>query len=116
MDFFHGLDNGRHADFKVQYLDRLQVKSIKAPQELNTVFNLHNNWLKPKALPGGCYASKYPTWADHVEKKKGDRKTKGKNDKNQNKEQRKQTAAGQNKDANQEGKRKQGTKKLECFI
>jgi hypothetical protein len=53
MDFFHGLDNGRNADFKVQYLNGLQVKSIQAPKELNKVFALANNWLKPKALAGG---------------------------------------------------------------
>jgi hypothetical protein len=70
MDFFHGLDNGRYADFKVQYLNGLQVKSIPAPTDLNTVFNLTNNWLKPKALAGGGYASTYATKVDHVEKKK----------------------------------------------
>jgi hypothetical protein len=61
MDFFHGLDNGRYANFKVQDLNRLQVKSIQALMELNTVFNLANNWLKPKALAGGGYASTYAT-------------------------------------------------------
>jgi hypothetical protein len=53
MDFFDGVDKGRYADFKVQYLNSLQIKMITAPTDLNTLFNLANNWLKPKALPGG---------------------------------------------------------------
>jgi len=69
MDFFDGLDNGRYADFKVQYLNSLQIKTITAPRDLNTVFNLANNWLEPKALPGGGYASTYATKVDKVEKK-----------------------------------------------
>jgi hypothetical protein len=66
MDFFHGLDNGRYAEFKVQYLNGLQVGSIVAPRDLNTIFMLANSWLKPKALAGGGYASTYATRADHV--------------------------------------------------
>jgi hypothetical protein len=31
---------------------------------------LANNWLKPKALVGGGYASTYAAKVDHVEKKK----------------------------------------------
>jgi hypothetical protein len=69
MDFFDRLDNGRYADFKVQYLNSLQIKTITAPRDLNTVFNLANNWLEPKALPGGGYASTYATKVDKVEKK-----------------------------------------------
>jgi hypothetical protein len=85
MDFFHGLDNGRYADFKVQYLNGLKVKSIKAPKDLNEIFTLANNWLKPKLLPGGGYASTYATRVDKVEKKRetGKQDGKGKPDKNE---------------------------------
>jgi hypothetical protein len=69
MDFFDGLDNGRYANFKVQYLNSLQIKTITAPTDLNTVFNLANNWLKLKALPGGGYANTYATKVDKVDKK-----------------------------------------------
>jgi hypothetical protein len=69
MDFFHGLDNGRYADFKVQYLNGLQFKSSKVPKDLDKIFTLANNWLKPKSLPGGGYASTYATRVDKVEKK-----------------------------------------------
>jgi hypothetical protein len=55
MDFFHGLDNGRYADFKVQYLNSLQVTSIVAPTELNTIFDLANNW------PSQVEATQAPT-------------------------------------------------------
>ncbi len=40
-----------------------------APKDLNTIFTLANNWLKPKALAGSGYASTYATRVDHVEKK-----------------------------------------------
>jgi hypothetical protein len=96
MDFFHGLDNGRYADFKVQYLNGLQVKSIAAPTELNTIFDLANNWLKPKALTGGGYASTYATKADFVEKKKG-------GEKNANK---KEQGSGIKQGADPDGKKK----------
>jgi hypothetical protein len=43
MDFFDGLDNGRYTDFKVQYLNGLQIKTITAPADLNIMFNLANN-------------------------------------------------------------------------
>ncbi len=49
MDFFHSLDNGRYAKFKVQYLNGLQVKSINVPKNLNKIFTLANNWLKAQA-------------------------------------------------------------------
>jgi hypothetical protein len=74
MDFFHGLDNGRYAEFKVQYLNGLQAGSIVAPKDLNTMFTLANNWLKPKALAGGGYASTYATRVDNVEKKQEGKK------------------------------------------
>jgi hypothetical protein len=43
VDFFHGLENICYTDFKVQYLNGLQVKSTKAPKNLNTLFMLANN-------------------------------------------------------------------------
>jgi hypothetical protein len=106
MDFFHGLDNGRYADFKVQYLNGLQVKSIAAPTELNTIFDLANNWLKPRALTGGGYASTYATKVDFVEKKKG-------GEKNANK---KEQGSGMKQGADPEGEKKKRAKKLECFM
>jgi hypothetical protein len=68
MDFFDGLDHGRYANFKVRYLNSLQIKTITAPKDLNTIFNLADNWQKPKALPGGGYASTYAMKVDKVEK------------------------------------------------
>jgi hypothetical protein len=117
MDFFHGLDNGWYAEFKVQYLNGLQVGSIVAPKDINTIFTLANNWLKPKTLSGGGYASTYAARVDQVEKKKEDDKKDGKtNQKTVNaKEQMKQQGEA-NHSKNKEGKAKQRSKKLECFI
>ena len=50
-------------------MNGLQVGSIAAPKDLNTIFTLANNWLKPKALAGGGYASTYATRVDNVRKK-----------------------------------------------
>jgi hypothetical protein len=108
MDFFDRLDNGRYANFKVQYLNGLQIKTITDPTDLNTVFNLANNWLKPKALPGGGYASTYATKVDKVEKKSA---PKGETKNDEDKQQRKLKT-----ERRVEGERKPRTKKLECFI
>jgi hypothetical protein len=72
------------------------------------VFNLANNWLKLKALPGGGYASTYATKVDKVKKKstpKGETKNDG--DKQQGK---------QKTEGKVESERKPRTKKIECFI
>jgi len=108
MDFFDRLDNGRYADFKVQYLNGLQIKTITAPTDLNTVFNLANNWLEPKALPGGGYASTYATKVDKVEKKST---PKGETKNNTGKQQ--ETGKTEGK---VESERKPRTNRIECFI
>jgi hypothetical protein len=111
MDFFHGLDNGRYAEFKVQYLNGLQVGSIAAPKDLNTIFTLANNWLKPKALAGGGYASTYATRVDHVEKKQ-----EGKKDAKSEKTGKDKKQGDVNQPDGKDGKPKAKGKKLECFI
>jgi hypothetical protein len=72
------------------------------------VFNLANNWLKPKALPGSGYASTYATKVDKVEKKST---LKGETKNNEDKQQGKLKTEGK-----VEGERKPRTKKIECFI
>jgi hypothetical protein len=47
----------------------LQVRSINVLEDLNTIFTLSNNWLKPKVLMGGGYASTYAAKVNQVEKK-----------------------------------------------
>jgi hypothetical protein len=78
------------------------------PTDLNTVFNLANNWLKPKALPGGGYASTYATKVDKKEKKMT---PKGENKKGEDEQQGKLKIEGK-----VEGEQKPCTKKLEGFI
>jgi hypothetical protein len=114
MDFFHGLDNGRYADFKVQYLNGLQVKSIKAPKDLNKIFTLANNWLKPKSIPGGGYASTYATRVDKVEKKRegGKQDGKGKSDKDETTKTQSENGTSDTKERDGKPKPK---KNIECF-
>ena len=72
------------------------------------MFNLANNWLKLKALPGGGYASTYATKVDKVKKKstpKGETKNDG--DKQQGK---------LKMEGKVESERKPRAKKIECFI
>jgi hypothetical protein len=81
---------------------------ITAPTDLNTMFNLANNWLKPKALPGGGCARTYATKVDKLEKKSAPKEeTKNGEDKQQGK---------LKTEGKVEGERKPRTKKLECFI
>ncbi len=103
MDFFHGIDNGRYTNFKVNYINSLQVKAIEPPMNLNEMFALANSWLKEKLLSGGGYGSTFATKADKVNKK--DQNGKGSS----------------SKQAIQHGKKpgrrgKQGRRKLKCFI
>jgi hypothetical protein len=114
MDFFHGLGNGRYADFKVQYLNGLQVKSIKAPKDLNEIFTLANIWLKPKSRPGGGYTSTYATRVDKVEKNRegGKQVGKGKLDKDEATKSQSENNTSDTKDRDGKPKPK---KNIECF-
>jgi hypothetical protein len=70
MDFFRGLDNVRYATFKTEFLNGLTSGSIKKPKDLNTIFVMANQWLKPKATTSG-FASTFSTMLDYVEKPDG---------------------------------------------
>jgi hypothetical protein len=47
MDFFHGLDNGIYAGFKTEITNGLTAKSIIQPANLNVMYLLLNQWVKP---------------------------------------------------------------------
>ncbi len=47
MDFFRGLDNARYAGFKTEILNGLTSKAIKQPENLNAMYLLANQWVKP---------------------------------------------------------------------
>ena len=81
MDFFSGLDNGRYADFKATFLNGLTVKSITPPEDLNAMYSMISQWVKPKAMGGGGTASTFATTLDEVEKpKRNNGKTKSEKD------------------------------------
>ncbi len=48
MDFFWGLDNACYATFKTDYTNGLTSEVIDPPEDLNKIFLLVNQWLKPK--------------------------------------------------------------------
>jgi hypothetical protein len=80
MDVFSKLDNTRYAEFKMTYLNNLQLKACNPPADLNEIFTLANTYLKPKAATGGGFASTFATTVDTVDKSRRRRGGKGKND------------------------------------
>ncbi len=85
MDFFRGLDNAGHRTFKMDYINGLMSKVINPPKDLNEIYFLANQWLKPKATGTG-YASTFTTTLDKIDE--GNRCGKGRV--SNNKEKRKQ--------------------------
>jgi hypothetical protein len=57
LDFFSGLDNARYADFKADFLNGLTSGAIKAPEDLNGIYVLASQWVKPKSIGGGSGTS-----------------------------------------------------------
>jgi hypothetical protein len=49
MDFFQGLDNEHYSMFKTDCIDGFTSKAINLPKDLNEIYLLVNQWLKPKA-------------------------------------------------------------------
>ena len=47
MDFFNGLDNGRYSSFKAEIINGLTAGSMKQPADLNEMYLLANQWLRP---------------------------------------------------------------------
>jgi len=47
MDFFRSLDNARYGDFKIDTMNNLTSKAIEPPENLNAMYLLANQWLKP---------------------------------------------------------------------
>jgi hypothetical protein len=66
MDFFRGLDNVRYSTFKTDYINGLTSKAMDPPKDLNEIYLLANQWLKPKAAGTG-YASTFATMLDHLD-------------------------------------------------
>lgn len=74
---FSKLNNACYAEFKTNYINRLQMKSVKPPVDLNEIFTLADTYLKPKVMiEGGGIGSTFATTADTVEIKPGEGKDK----------------------------------------
>jgi len=54
MDFFRSLDNARYGDFKIDTMNNMTSKAMEPPENLNAMYLLANQWLKPNTKP-------YPT-------------------------------------------------------
>jgi hypothetical protein len=75
LDFFSGLDNTRYADFKADFLNGLTSQSIKAPKDLNAIYVLASQWVKPKGVVGGT-GTTFVTTFDEVKTPRKDTKHK----------------------------------------
>ncbi len=65
MDFFRGLDNARYAGFKTEILNELTTKAIKQPENLNAMYLLANQWVKPVTRGNAAgFASTFTTTLD----------------------------------------------------
>jgi len=77
MDFFRGLDNARYAMFKTDYINGLTSKAIDPPKDLNEIYLLANQWLKPKVTTSS-FASTFLTTLDRVDEENGRGRRRGK--------------------------------------
>jgi len=79
MDFFRSLDNARYGDFKIDTMNNMTSKAMEPPENLNAMYLLANQWLKPntKPYPTG-FATTFATTLDMPEKPKGEKRGKKK--------------------------------------
>ncbi len=77
MDFFQGLDNMCYATFKTDYINGLASKAIDPHRDLNEIYLLANQWLKPKVTTSS-FASTFSTTLDRVDEGEGQGKRRGK--------------------------------------
>ncbi len=109
MDFFRGLDNARYSTFKTDYINGLTSKAINPPKDLNEIYLLANQWLKPKATGTG-YASTFATTLDKIDEGNRHGKGKGKHQQGEKRTEDKQRGA---TDSTKQEKPKRPVK---CFI
>ena len=70
MDFYNGLDNARYAIFKSETTNLLSSGAIKQPENLNAMYLLANQWVKPKTYAPGLAATFATTKLDQQESSK----------------------------------------------
>jgi hypothetical protein len=73
MDFFHGLDEGRYAEFKYNIKNGWAMKSMNPPKTVNQIYVLAGVWVKPTARAETGTGATY-----HTEQKKTQPKEEGK--------------------------------------
>jgi hypothetical protein len=72
MDFFHGLDDIKYAEFKQNMKNWWGMKSMQPPKTVNEIYRLAGVWVKPTARSETCMAATYHTGARKQEKPKDD--------------------------------------------
>ena len=70
MDFYNGLDNARYAIFKSETTNLLSSGAIKQPENLNAMYLLANQWVKPKTYAPGLAATFATTKLDQQKSSK----------------------------------------------
>jgi hypothetical protein len=78
MDFFHGLDEGRYAEFKQNVKNGWAMKSMNPPTTVNKIYRLAGVWVKPTARGETGTGVTYHTEQNKTQQKE-DGKTEGDN-------------------------------------
>jgi hypothetical protein len=79
MDFFRGLDNARYAGFKTEIMNLLTTGTLTQPANLNIMFQLANQWLKPNTKTTSSIATTFASTVSKVDKKSREKGKGGKN-------------------------------------
>jgi hypothetical protein len=118
MDFFRGLDNARYAGFKTEILNGLTSKAIAQLENLNAMYLLANQWVKPVTRGNTAgFASTFTTTLDRTKwpcgnqqrgRRRGEQKRKGDE---QQQQQQQQTGGGGTPPKENNDRRAQ----VECF-
>jgi hypothetical protein len=83
LDFFHGLDQGRYAQFKTSMLNGWATKAFDPPEIPNYIYRIAGAWVKPTSRIEGGTAATFVTIEEearinkkHMDKNKKEEKKK----------------------------------------
>jgi hypothetical protein len=119
LDFFHGLDQGRYAQFKTSMLNGWATKAFDPPETPNDIYHIAGVWVKPTSKIEGGTAVSFVTIEEEA------RINKKHMDENKREEKKKKVVAaataaahatgGTSKESKQEHKVPKDLSHIECF-
>jgi hypothetical protein len=114
MDFFRGLDNGRYSSFKTEIMNLLTTKTLPQPKDLNAMFLLANQWLKPNTRSSSGTATTFATSVSTIHRSRGGNRNKS----NQNRDKRNNGRQNSEERDQNSSEEKTGREKdhIECYF